>query len=111
MKDIAKLEAIIAALQMELDAIRSDYERLRKHHIVVENTLSLTPLARIESLAKQHSDGHYTVFRFTTNYRVGLGTLEDLSFEDVQELPCGKTLDGAIDELMKTLEELKGKKK
>ena len=42
MKDIAKLQAIISGLQMELDAIRSDYERLRQHHIVVESELMKT---------------------------------------------------------------------
>lgn len=39
MKDIAKLEAIIAGLQMELDAIRDDYDRLRNHHAIVESEL------------------------------------------------------------------------
>jgi hypothetical protein len=39
MKDIAKLQAIISGLQMELDAIRSDYERLRKHHGPMEAEL------------------------------------------------------------------------
>jgi len=34
-----KQAEIIAGLQIELDAIREDYSRLRKHHIAVESEL------------------------------------------------------------------------
>ncbi len=48
----------------------------------------------LEELAKKHSDGHFTIMRFTTNWRVVFSTPTDR--DDISEMPVGKTVEEAI---------------
>jgi hypothetical protein len=46
-------------------------------------------MARLVAFAKARADGHLTVMRFTTNWRVAFTTIED-RFE-IDAMPVGKT--------------------
>jgi hypothetical protein len=53
----------------------------------------------IEDLADKYSDGHFTLMKFTTNYRFSLGTIDGR--EEIQEMGVGKTIDEAICDFFK----------
>ncbi|QUM78828.1 helix-turn-helix transcriptional regulator (plasmid) [Moritella sp. 24] len=55
-------------------------------------------LDKLTNLANILTDGHYTICKFTTNYRVGLGTPADRDFID--KMAEGKTLNEAISNLL-----------
>ena len=52
-----------------------------------------------KEIANEQFDGHYTVMKFTTNYRVAFGTIMANDYcelrEVIQEMAEGKTLEGA----------------
>lgn len=47
--------------------------------------------------AERYHDGHMTIMKFTTNWRVGYGT--PATHEDIQQLSQGDTLEEALDGL------------
>ena len=51
------------------------------------NDLAL--LSDLNDIANQHFDGHLTVLKFTTNWRVGFGTPEYR--DDIEAMSEGKT--------------------
>lgn len=80
-------------------------------------------LKRIEKIADEHHDGHFTIMKFTTNWRVCFGTpfndpLMDLDITKsdpvyeytVPAMPKGKSLELAIKNLIKkeTLRRISG---
>ena len=50
-------------------------------------------------IADKQFDGHYTIMKFTTNYRVAFGTLHANDYDElrevIQEMAEGKTLEEA----------------
>ena len=56
--------------------------------------ITLAMLSALSAAARRVSDGHFTVMRFTTEYRVCLGTPEDR--DDVEKMFCAETMPGAI---------------
>lgn len=52
-----------------------------------------------KEIANEQFDGHYTVMKFTTNYRVAFGTLHANDYDElrevIQEMAEGKTLEEA----------------
>lgn len=51
-------------------------------------------LDQLEARAKGEADGHFTIMRFTTNWRVALGTPDGR--KDITRMAEGKTLAEAI---------------
>ena len=51
-------------------------------------------LAQLEDHANFKYDGHYTIFRFTTNYKVFFGTITEI--EDIENIIGYPTLKSAI---------------
>ena len=79
--------------------------------VYAENILNLLEssgqnelIEKLTQLANLLSDGHYTVCKFTTNYRVGLGTPSER--EQFDKMAEGKTLNEAIKNLLKKFEDL-----
>jgi hypothetical protein len=65
-------------------------------------------IAEVEKAAKKYADGHYTVFRFTTDhYKILLGTAKVvIGYEDYWRLfnaPAYPTLEAALWGLLATL--------
>lgn len=63
----------------------------------IEFTLSdhiPTLLKQLEGCANLKGDGHYTIMKFTTNYRVAIGTVE--SRDEIEKMSVGTTLQDAI---------------
>jgi hypothetical protein len=44
--------------------------------------------------AAKHSDGHFTIMKFTTNWRVSFGTPNER--EDISEMAVAKTMEDAV---------------
>lgn len=57
-----------------------------------------TSIEKLAGLAAIVADGHYTICKFTTNYRVGLGTPADREFID--KMAVGSTIEEAISNLL-----------
>lgn len=59
----------------------------------------MTYFEELENIANEHFDGHYTVMKFTTNYRVAFGTLMAVGYDDLRSqignMPEGETLEAA----------------
>lgn len=51
-------------------------------------------IAELTEMAKAHSDGHFTICRMTTEWRVDLKTPN--SREDIKNMARGKTLEEAV---------------
>jgi hypothetical protein len=51
-------------------------------------------LNQLTKIANEKYDGHYTLMKFTTNYRVCFGTIDNI--EKIKYMAEGKTLDEAI---------------
>ncbi len=51
-------------------------------------------LEQLEQRAIRDYDGHYTILRFTTNWKVAFGTVNE--YEDISEIEGYKTLKEAI---------------
>jgi hypothetical protein len=57
------------------------------------NTLS-SLIEKIEQIAKEEYDGHYTIYSFTTNYKVLFGTVnESIEVNNLEGFP---TLEAAL---------------
>lgn len=61
-------------------------------------------LNKLTQLANLLADGHYTICKFTTNYRVSLGTPADRDFID--KMAEGKTMNEAIESLLKRFKDI-----
>lgn len=65
----------------------------------------MNKLDELKKLAELVSGGHYTILKFTKNYRVALGTMSPQGYYDyrlqIDDMPSGKTLDEAIEECIK----------
>jgi hypothetical protein len=62
----------------------------------------MSPMSELNSLIQEltkisdmYFDGHFTIIRFTTNWRVGFTVPE--SREDIEKMAAGETLKQAID--------------
>jgi len=55
-------------------------------------------LSRLEEKAKEVADGHYTIMKFTTGYKVMIGTPEGR--EDIRNIKSSKTLEEAVEEVL-----------
>lgn len=55
-------------------------------------------LQNVEEFATKHSDGHFTLMRFTTNWRAGFFTPS--SREDIERMQIGATAHEAISKAM-----------
>lgn len=53
-------------------------------------------LEQLIEIANREYDGHFTIFKFTTNYRVCLGTLIQVNPMTTHLMAKGATLDEAI---------------
>jgi transcriptional regulator with XRE-family HTH domain len=71
---------------------------------LIESSGNDVYMGKLTQLANLLSDGHYTIFKFTTNYRVGLGT--PVEREDIDNMAEGKTLNEAIKNLLKRFQDL-----
>lgn len=58
----------------------------------------ITAFDLMELIAQKHYDGHYTIMKFTTNYRFCFGTISYVSnyTEAIRYMAEGKTLEEAI---------------
>lgn len=65
---------------------------------LVEEKNEKSLIERLTNLANAVSDGHYTMCKFTTNYRVGLGTPSER--DSIDKMAVGKTLNEAINNLL-----------
>jgi len=54
---------------------------------------------KIEIIAKENYGGHYTIFRFTTNYKASFGTITER--EDIYKLKPFKDLKECLKNLIK----------
>lgn len=61
-------------------------------------------IKKLTALADTISDGHYTICKFTTNYRVGLGTPAER--EHIDKLTEGKTIKEAVSNLVNRIREV-----
>ena len=57
-------------------------------------------LARLAEYATLHHDGHFTLMRFTTNWRCIMGTLQP-NRPAIQRMPCGHSLSEAVSQAIK----------
>lgn len=58
-------------------------------------------LKLLEELAKKHSEGHFTIMKFTTNWRISFSTPQDR--DDISEMFVGQTLEEAVEKAIKSL--------
>ena len=65
---------------------------------LIEAAESNSAVEQLTNLANVVSDGHFTICKFTTNYRVGLGTPADR--DSIEKMAVGKTLREATDNLL-----------
>ena len=63
------------------------------------------PFDELVNYANEHFDGHFTVMKFTTNWRVGFGTPMDR--EDIEQMCEGKTFEEAAQRALDALERAK----
>ena len=64
----------------------------------IDRTESNAAIEQLTNLAKVLSDGHFTICKFTTNYRVGLGTPADR--DSIDRMIAGNTIREATDNLL-----------
>lgn len=76
-------------------------------------------LKKLEAIAELYFDGHYTIMSFTTNYRVCFGASWNqfhsdddplITYNKMQEVPSGATLEQAIIACIKDFEDKTGNK-
>lgn len=69
-----------------------------------------TKFELLEEYANRFCDGHYTIMKFTTNYRVAFGTLHSNDYEelrkDIESMAKGKTLELACEDCIMNKVEL-----
>lgn len=61
---------------------------------VIENTLRIELLKQAREIAKERYDGHFTLMRFTTNWRFCFG--QPFNYDEIQMMAGGKTMIEAI---------------
>lgn len=64
-----------------------------------------TVMRGLEILADRYFDGHFTIMRFTTNWRICFGTPQDR--EDISTMSEGRTLFEAYSKALTTLIDVK----
>ena len=52
-------------------------------------------IVRLRAYAEEHFDGHFTLLKFTTNWRCMLGTVSPQR-PAIQRMPCGHSLSEAV---------------
>ncbi len=61
--------------------------------------MELTYFELLKAYAEKYYDGHFTVMKFTTNFRVAFGTMYSNDYselrEDISKMAEGKTLEDA----------------
>lgn len=65
-----------------------------------EDSKAIDKLARLADILR---DGHYTIYKFTTNYRVSLGTIQDP--DDIKLMAEGRSLSETVESLVEDLKE------
>jgi transcriptional regulator with XRE-family HTH domain len=65
---------------------------------LIEENKEKSSIEKLTNLANVVSDGHFTLCKFTTNYRVGLGTPSERA--SIDKMAEGKTVSEAIDNLL-----------
>ncbi|NQY35600.1 MAG: hypothetical protein HRT37_11625 [Alteromonadaceae bacterium] len=65
---------------------------------LLEEKKEKSSIEKLTNLANAVADGHYTLCKFTNNYRVGLGTPSER--DSINKMVAGKTLNEAIDNLL-----------
>lgn len=64
-----------------------------------------------EEYANTYFDGHYTIMKFTTNYRVRFGTIEAQNYDElceaIDKMTEGKTLEDACKNIIFKLDSSK----
>lgn len=59
------------------------------------DTETIELLEKCEHIANQKYDGHFTIMRFTTNWKFCFG--QPLSYDEIQLMSTGKTLKEALE--------------
>lgn len=62
--------------------------------VIINKTDDVMAMAEINRLAKLYYDGHFSLMRFTTNWRCCFGTVN--SREDIEQMAEGDTMAEAI---------------
>lgn len=61
--------------------------------------MKLTQFDLLKAYADKYYDGHYTVMKFTTNYRVAFGTIHANDYDElrgeISRMAVGKSLESA----------------
>lgn len=55
---------------------------------------------QVIKIANEEFDGHFTLMKFTTNWRLTFGTVENR--EDINASECAETLDEVLDKAIKS---------
>lgn len=55
-------------------------------------------LSQVEAYANEHYDGHFTLMKFTGNWRACYGTSN--SRDEIQQMRAGKTMEEALNNLL-----------
>ena len=55
-------------------------------------------IEKVTEYANENHDGHYTIMKFTTNYRACFGTVHE--WLDIQSMREGNTLEEALERLL-----------
>lgn len=55
---------------------------------------------KVIEIADKEFDGHFTLMKFTTNWRLTFGTVENR--EDINASECAETLDEVLDKAIKS---------
>ncbi|SMD01605.1 Helix-turn-helix [Desulfocicer vacuolatum DSM 3385] len=71
---------------------------------MIDELKTESAINKLKALANTVSDGHYTICKFTTNYRVGLGTPADRDFID--KMADGNSIEEAILKLLDRIREV-----
>lgn len=69
---------------------------------MLEKAKEKDAIDKLTALASIVADGHYTICKFTTNYRVGLGTPADREFID--KMAEGSSVEEAISNLLEKVQ-------
>ncbi|MDW4457944.1 hypothetical protein QI052_09085 [Staphylococcus saprophyticus] len=67
--------------------------------------MELTQFDLLKAYANKYYDGHFTVMKFTTNYRVAFGTIHANNYHELREeiarMAEGKSLESACENCIK----------
>lgn len=65
-------------------------------------------IIELEKMARSKTNGHYTIMKFTTNYKVKLDYQDFSERDDIDNMTTGHTLANAIEQEIKKHEKEKG---